>query len=76
MPLSSFLLSHTGIKHTDINVKSNINLTMVTSRLSYGAYNRPGFPRHRINLNNPPGKKKIQAILSKVTWPKNDTGKR
>ena len=29
--------------------------------------NRPGFPMHRINLNNPIGKKKIQAILSKVT---------
>ena len=31
-----------------------------------------GFPRHRINLNNPPGKKKIQATLSKVNniWTK------
>ena len=31
--------------------------------------NRPGFPRHGIHLNNPPGKKKIQAILSKVKGP-------
>ena len=37
---------------------------------------RPGFPKHRINLNNPTGKKKIQAILSKVTGPNNDTSKR
>ena len=29
--------------------------------------NRPGFPRQRIDLNNPPGKKKLQAIQSKVT---------
>ena len=34
--------------------------------------NRPGSPRHRIN----PGKKKIQAILSKAKGPKNKTGKR
>ena len=40
-----------------------------------GPINKPGFPRHRINLNNPPGKKKIQAILSKVTGPNKDTGK-
>ena len=38
--------------------------------------NRPGFPKHRINLNNPPGKKKIQAILSKVTGSNNNTAKR
>ena len=30
--------------------------------------------RARINLNNPPGKKKMQAILSKVTGPNNNTG--
>ena len=36
-----------------------------------GPINRPGFPRHRINLNNPPGKK-IQA----VTRPNNNAGKR
>ena len=41
-----------------------------------GAINRPGFPTHRIDLNNPLGKKKIQAILSKVTGPNSDTGKR
>ena len=34
-----------------------------------GPINRPGFSRHRINLNNPPGKKKIQAIPGKVTGP-------
>ena len=28
-----------------------------------GPINRPGFLRHKINLNNPPGKNKIQAIL-------------
>ena len=32
-----------------------------------GLINGPGFPKHRINLNNRPGKKKIQAMLSKVT---------
>ena len=31
-----------------------------------GPMNGPGFPKHRINLNNRPGKKKIQAMLSKV----------
>ena len=41
-----------------------------------GPINKPGFPRHRINLNNPPGKKKTEAILSKVIGPNNDTGKR
>ena len=41
-----------------------------------GPINSSAIPRHRINLNNPPGKKKIQAILSKVTWPNIDTGKR
>ena len=38
-------------------------------------FNTPGFPRHRINLNNPPDKQKIQAIQSKVTAPNNDTSK-
>ena len=41
-----------------------------------GPIRKPGCPRHRINLNNPLSKKKIQAILSKVTGPNNDTGKR
>ena len=40
-----------------------------------GPINRPGFPWHRISLNNPPGKKKIQATLGKVMGPNNDTGK-
>ena len=30
-----------------------------------GTINQPGFPGHRINLVNPPFKKKIQGILSK-----------
>ena len=38
-----------------------------------GPINSSAIPRHRINLNNPPGKKKIKAILSKVTEP--NTGK-
>ena len=38
--------------------------------------NGTGFPRHRINPNNPPGKKKIKAILSKVMGPNNNTVKR
>ena len=41
-----------------------------------GPINKPGFPRHRISLINPPGKKKIQTILSKVMGPNNNTGKR
>ena len=32
--------------------------------------------RHRINVNNPSGKNRIQAVQSKVRGPNNDTGKR
>ena len=41
-----------------------------------GPINRLGFPRHGINLTNVQGKNKTQAILSKVTGPNNNTGKR
>ena len=45
------------------------------SKLEAAHANYANPTRHRINLNNPLGKKKVQAILSKVTEPNNDAGK-
>ena len=41
-----------------------------------GLINTPGFLSYRINLNNPPSKNKIQAILTKVMGPNNNKGTR
>ena len=41
-----------------------------------GPHKRAGLPRRELNLKNPPGRKKIQAIQSKITGPNNNQGKR